>query len=470
MPLVLIFGTVAGLHLSMAVYFFLGFWGMYQLLKRLDTNLPLRLLLSYIWTFSGFPALHLSGGHLTFAVYLLAPWVLLTFLNIRQRRGWLWFGLMMALIFNTAIHYVTIQLTVLVAGLAIYEFFRYYSRNKGKTTLLAALMPYIKAGCLMAILVFPKAILTLQFTHEFPRTDAIDDVSLPAILFINALTSRNAVNPKAFFPAQWSWTEYGDFIGIITTTLTGYMLVKKVLDRTRAAKEVLLVVGMLLAFLLYLGSFSKFSPYYILHLLPVFTDMRVPSRYIGWFVLGAIVLLGQLPKRKFIYGLLTVAVLEVFTANYGILNSPEKPYTPPTKPLASFQQYAYFDAHGVKNLIALNDFRLLRATQSNYGEVYGYEPLVGLGEYYRPITIRCGVNQGCDFVISHNAHVVSWSPNKIVLQRTGNGPIELSMNPGKVWNVNGKNVFPHYSILEMGERFLINDPSKSIVVTFTPRL
>jgi len=37
-------------------------------------NRLITVLLTYIWTFSGFSAWHLSGGHYTFAVYLLAPW------------------------------------------------------------------------------------------------------------------------------------------------------------------------------------------------------------------------------------------------------------------------------------------------------------------------------------------------------------------------------------------------------------
>lgn len=468
MPLILLFGTVIGLHLSLAVYFFLGFWGMYQLLKRLGTNLPIRTLLSYTWTFSSFPALHLSGGHYTFTVYLLAPWVLLSLLNVRRRRGWLWFALAISLIINTAIHYMTIQLLMIVTVLVIYEFLRYRYRNKG--ALLSTALPYIKAGCLILILVLPKVIYTLQFAHEFPRLDAQDDVALPISFFVAALTARHAINPRAYFQANWSWTEYGDYIGVITFALLCYMFVKKLLAKAFALKDVLLLLGIVLTFLLFLGQFARFSPYSILHHLPFLSQMRVPSRYVAWFALGAVVLLGQLPKRKLVYALLLISVMDVFGANYGIINYSERTYAQPTPTAHSFQQYAYFEAHGAKNLMALNSFRLLRATQSNYGEVYGYEPQVGIGEYYVPITIRCGINQGCNFVKSNNAQVIYWSPNKIILKRTAPGPIELSMNPGKVWKVNGAQPFKYYRILELGKPFLITDSAKSIVVTFAPKL
>jgi hypothetical protein len=468
MPLVLIFGTVVGLHFSLLVYFFLGFWGMYRLLKRIGTNFPLRLLLSYIWTFSAFPSLHLSGGHYTFAIYLLTPWAVLSLLNLRKKWGWLWFSLTMSLIFNTAIHYMSIQLAIMIAILAVYELGKRFF--EGKLGVLEMFMPYIKAGLLFAVLILPKAIYTLQFSHEFPHIDSLDDYSLPVSFFMVVLTSRHAVNPLIYFNANWSWMEYGDYYGIISLALTFYMALKVLLAKTFRARNVLLLAGMFLAFLLFMGRWSKFAPYNILLHLPIFNQMRVSSRYIAWFVFGAIILLAQLPKRKIIYLLLLVSIVDVYSANQRIIDYAQQTYVPPKAPTHSFQQYAYFETHGVADVMNLESNRLLRATQSNYGEVYGYEPALEIGEYYVPLTIRCGINQGCPFVMSHNATVTSWTPNKIVMHRTASGPVELSMNPGRVWSVNGQDVFKNYRILEMHDRFVINNPSKTITVAFSPRL
>ncbi len=57
-----------------------------------------------------------------------------------------------------------------------------------------------------------------------------------------------------------------------------------------------------------------------------------------------------------------------------------------------------------------------------------------------------------------------WSPGKIVLERTGTGPIELNMNPGRDWYVNGKQVFNTMNILELGEKFTIYDSSRVITL------
>jgi hypothetical protein len=61
--------------------------------------------------------------------------------------------------------------------------------------------------------------------------------------------------------------------------------------------------------------------------------------------------------------------------------------------------------------------RLLEATQANAGELYGYEPIVNfyLGAapaQLDPLTDRCGINQGCSFVLSGNATVAEWTPNR----------------------------------------------------------
>jgi len=110
MLLVLLFGTIPGLHISIFLYFILGFWGMYLLLQRLGSGSKIiSVLLAYIWIFSSFNVYHLAGGHFTFAVYLLSPWAFLAVLNIQKRFGWLWFGLVATVLIQTAAHYLTVE-------------------------------------------------------------------------------------------------------------------------------------------------------------------------------------------------------------------------------------------------------------------------------------------------------------------------------------------------------------------------
>jgi len=96
-------------------------------------------------TFSGFSAWHLSGGHYTFAVYLLAPWLVLTVLNIHKRHGWLWFGLWASLVINTGAHYLTLEALAICAVIAVFQTGKqiYRRRLRSAKTLWPLFRPYV---------------------------------------------------------------------------------------------------------------------------------------------------------------------------------------------------------------------------------------------------------------------------------------------------------------------------------------
>jgi len=71
-------------------------------------------------------------------------------------------------------------------------------------------------------------------------------------------------------------------------------------------------------------------------------------------------------------------------------------------------------------------------------------------------------------IVSKNAKIVSWSPNKIILERLGEGPIELNVNPGNYWKINGKRIFYNMKVTEPYSSFIINDNSKIITCEIEP--
>jgi hypothetical protein len=478
MALVLLFGTVVGLHLTVMVYFILGFWGMYLLLEKLGTRSRIiSALLSYIWTFSGFATLHMIGGHLTFSVYLLAPWAFLTLLNIERRFGWLWFALVISLMIHTAPHYMSVETVLICLPLLFVKATRTLKASPHAKTkqVLIALKPYIFAAGLILLLTGVKLIYTFQFLHQYPRLTPVDPPE-SLKLFIASLTFRHPANPTTLSNTAYGWVEYGNYIGVITLGLFSYFVIRK-LEKLRSftLREWALLVSIFLAGLISLGSFAKLSPFNILHHFPLFDQMRVPSRFICWLTFGIIIFLAKLPAKKIIYIFLAISALDVFGANYTLLNSGAQPaYIAPSHPSRQFEQYEFYKADpalGQIGILSLQNLRLLQATQNNYGEIYAYEPVLNIGEYYYlPGTKRCGVNKSCHFVLTNNARVIEWSPHKIIIQRTASGPIKLNMNPGKVWKVNGKSVFANYRILELGQDFVINDTSKKIVVKYSPSL
>lgn len=481
MPLVLLFGTVAGLHYSILVYFILGFWGMYLLLRKLGSeSKTLTVLLSYIWLFSGFSAWHLAGGHFTFAIYLLSPWAFLTILNIDQKHGWIWFGLVASLLIQTASHYLTVEVLSICAVVAIVQIGRQIYKKHFKTfkVLYPIMLPYVLASGLILILCGMRLYYTFQFTHEFPRPEPLDPPE-SVKLFIASITFRHPVDPGSLTTlgiTHYTWSEYADYFGLTTIFLFCYLLVKK-LDNIRSMdfRDWSILLAIAGAALISLGaSPNRFSLFGMLHHLPFFDQMRVPSRFICWFVLGVILFLVKLPRKPIVYVLLVIAVIDVFVAHYSVLNYPQKRYVSAVDHSRQFQQYEFFRADpnlGQLGVMNIQDYRLLRATQQNYGEVYGYEPILNTGEYYYiPGTTRCGINKGCSFVLTKNAKVTKWSPLAVNLRRTGPGDIKINMNPGKVWQVNGKSPFKTYRILELQRDFVIHDTSKNIRIVFRPVL
>jgi len=481
MPLILLFGTVAGLHISLLFYFVLGFWGMYLLLQRVgSTSRLITALLSYIWVFSGFSSWHLSGGHFTFAIYLLTPWMFLTMLNIRKKRGWLWFGLASSALILAAAHYLTIEALAICGFIAAFQIIKDYYNKKQRNfkSLLSILKPYIFAVILIGVLCGFRLIYTFQFTHEYPRIEALDPPESWK-LFIASITFRHPIDPITLTPlgvTHYGWTEYADYFGLITTGLFFYQLVRRFESKLRSISlnEWLLLGATGLAGLLLFGNFSGVSPYSIMHHLPIFNQMRVPSRFICWLVLGIILYMARLPKKPVVYVLLIVSLADVFLAGYPSINYPQAPYNQVSSTSAPFKQYEFYMADpaiGQIGIINLQNMHLLRGTQQNIGEVYGYEPVLDIAEYYYlPGPATCGINKGCEFVLTKNATVTYWSPGKIDLRRTASGPIKLNMNPGKVWQVNGKSTFADYKILELQKSFIINDTSQNITISYHPTI
>ena len=476
MLLVLVFGTVSGLHYSMLVYFMAGFLGIYRLLQRLGSdNRLMTVLLSYIWIFSTFTTWHLGGGHLTFSIYLIAPWALLTILNIRRRRGWLWFGLVISFMILSAAHYLTIETMVICGVVAFTQIIRilYKSHPKDLMAYWPILKPYAFAVLLILILCGMRLFYTFQFIHEYPRLEALDAPE-SLRLFITSVTFRRPIDPL-MFKGNYGWVEYADYFGIITIVLFSYLLLKRLENiKSLTLKDWFTIGGVFLGVAITVGSFVSFSPYSLLHHLPIFNQMRVPSRFICWVVLAIIIFLIKLPKKPLIFILLTLSAIDVFAASYPIINYDQKPYVQEVSMSREFQQYEFYQTTpdlGQIGILNIQNFRLLRATQQNSGEVYGYEPILNIGEYYYlPGTTRCGINKGCSFVLTHNAKVTYWSPHKITLYRTEQGPIKLNMNPGKVWKINGANPFANYRILELNKDFLITDPNQNIDIEYSAKL
>src|SRR5690606_35633566 len=124
----------------------------------------------------------------------------------------------------------------------------------------------------------------------------------------------------------------GNYFGLITLALLAYLVFREFQQwRTLPAPRRALFFAIFVVALTSMGAFSPVAPYSLLQQLPVFHQMRVPSRWLGWFSLGVILYLARLPRRPLIYLLLALSALDVAIVNYSVLNAPQTPYHPPPK-------------------------------------------------------------------------------------------------------------------------------------------
>lgn len=463
MALVLLFGTLTGLHLAVMCYFVIGFWGMYLLIRRaFGQSVGIALPLAYIWTFSGFPVAHLLVGHLTFATYLLAPWFFLALSTIHHKRGWLWLGLLSGWLIEQSPHYVTIELLAIGGAIALVDIARRFRSSESRGSVIK---PYLLAGTVALPLAAPKLFFTLQYLHEFPRLTPPDNPVSPLVL-VSALIDRSYTLIASTFHTQWAWWEYASYIGLVCAAAFIYLVARLILKDRNKSIGLLILLAAAVVFCLAIGPFAPFSPYSLMHHLPVFNQMRVPSRWIGWVSFGIVVFLARLPNRLFVKAALAVAIIEVFTASFPILNA---------------YQAAYVNNHGARAVIAQRELvasaaplPLFSATRDNTDSVYGYEPILGFygdnSRGYTAMSHRCGEESGCGLVLTHNAYVQYWSPLTIVIKRVAAGNVCLDMNPGKNWAVNGRRDFAQYRVLELQKDFCFDDASPLITLHYTPTL
>ena len=199
------------------------------------------------------------------------------------------------------------------------------------------------------------------------------------------------------------------------------------------------------------------------------------------FVKTHLVEYSRLPKnisRTLIVMFLALGVGELYIANFGyqkhILSHITIPSTQQAKsyPFELSKQFGSTRTFEDGTRITKDDgnlphfYREYEATTYNIGTIQANDSFIDLNTIEHP---QCGYEDGCSFVLTGNAKVVSWSPNKIVLKRTSQGPIEINMNNSRYFKINGiRNA--SIRVVEAYRRFTINDPSSTITIEAAPSL
>jgi hypothetical protein len=269
--LALLAGPTLGSKLFVLVHAWAGFAGMYLLARKLDLGVAGAILASLTWGASGFFASHGSGGHSAFMPFYLAPWLLLSWRAAA----------------TDARHAVSVAallvLTLLEGGVYPFPYFvlllafdagvRLVMRENVRGILLAGVVSGVLTALAGAIRLLPM----MDELRRNPRAmQSKDGVTFGEVL--EMLTARK--HGFRYEGHPFVWPEYVTYVGYGILALAALGLLWS-LSRRRFRLPVGLVV--FLAFMM--GDRGPASPWALLHALPVYESLRVPTRFAVLFTL-----------------------------------------------------------------------------------------------------------------------------------------------------------------------------------------
>lgn len=261
-----LFGVFAGLKIAVWLHTALGLWGMWLLAGHLGLKGPARLVPAFIFIFSSTWALHLTEGHMVWLPAAFLPLLFWAFLKgLREKQWLLAAGIIESVMFYEGGTYVfafSILFVAIYASCYAVEIRRWQP-------FLACIGVNILAAALSA----PKLLPMLEMLGSNPRPmNAGSPLAWDDILAL--LIERSG--------GDW---ESGAYLGFTVVVL--YLL-----SLSLFRQQLPLIVASLFMLLLSMGDFAMFSPWNILHKLPLFSSFQVPTRVLIVFNFSVALLVG----------------------------------------------------------------------------------------------------------------------------------------------------------------------------------
>lgn len=488
--LTILLGTVQGLKLSIIFYSLVGYFGAFLLFRKwFKASIMAAMLLGLCWVFNGFYVAHLFD-HYSFIFFIVFPLGLYLQLNILRGKVWAYYGLYLAILALSAVHYAFLQIILISLLVGVYQL---VSVLRGRRGLKSLVVRFLGAGVIFLVLAGARLAYSMQYIFQFPKS-YLEPANSFGLLLRGLFTPgphANLMEGRFLTGNNYGAGEYAAYMGIAIACALFVIAASLLIDIARKkkpyyAQKRLALAGLFLIFCLTIltakGEFSSVAPFSLIHLLPGYSNMRIPSRMLLWtgFVALCIIAyyLGRMRNsaRSAVVLLLIVGTFELFLLG---LFYPRNQFTREpvvfrsgTAEFVEYQEY-YPGIDTVDELYYPNSIPIrvtepyyaYEATKNNIGELYGYEPVYPTQDNLQG---RCGINYGCQLVQSNNARIAEWSPNKIRLYRTGSGPIVLNIAPSGYWVVNGVRLHPVSRVAEPGQ-LTITDPSNNIDIIAQPK-
>jgi hypothetical protein len=279
-------GTTLALKVFLYLHAVFGCFGMYYLAKRQGLRWFGALAAATTWIGSGFFAWHCGTGHGNFIAFYLAPWALLLW---RRAVADVRFAPLLALVLSAAVYaggaYAFPFFVLLLAVEATLQLLHPAETETRSGVLVAGSVTVLLTLTLCALRLLP----ILEHLAYYPRTvGGKDSIALSELL--QMLTRNDIRTPGTRFGGHpWVWSEYGSYIGPLALGLGSIGALRALALRLHGR----VLIGALVFVALTLGHAGLLSPWTLLHQLPVYDSLRVPTRFVVLFLLFFSLLVGS---------------------------------------------------------------------------------------------------------------------------------------------------------------------------------
>ncbi len=351
----LAFGPFVGIDLEIILHLALMWAGGYVLGRVLGFEPLASAACASVFPASSWFGLHVAQGHLTYLPFAYAPWVVACdVVAVERRRVWpaAVGGLLSALVLGGGgLAHVFVYVVPLVVVLALVA--AVVARDPWP--LVAVAMTVGCALVLGAVKLLP--VLAYAGARLVDDTDAVTLTMFGRMLF-----GRDQDLLHGIVGGGWGFWEYGAYVGV----LFGVLAVMGVVTAPRRALPWVVAAAAMLA--LAAGHHGAWAPWTLLHALPVFDSLRVPSRWVIVAVLAVAPLVGLgvqwLARGGGVGRVVAAVVLVLAVVDCWLVGAPNLKYVPlgpsiELPPSDRFRQY--WDENdrtvlrlGLANLGALN--------------------------------------------------------------------------------------------------------------------
>jgi hypothetical protein len=281
---ILLFGTPIGMRVVLTATLLLSFDGVRRWVLALGGGPTAAVVAGLGHAVSGAMAQHLGGGHIGWLGFALLPYVLASFHWAVEghRRGVLVGAAFLAWIF---VHFGVYPYPYSVLALGAYGLMvGAVERKLGVALVVMTGMGLLSLG-LVSLRLFPL----LDFISGHPRT-VVDSDRLGLTELWEVYGARHT--ERRFVGHGWVWPEYGNYFGPVGLA----WLVLGIGVAARSRRWWPLIGGMLVFIGFQLGNWP-WGPWWWVRKLPIFENLRVPSRFTTVAGLFMVAMIGLAVER-----------------------------------------------------------------------------------------------------------------------------------------------------------------------------